>query len=176
MKKIIVSFVVDMGLLVAENASAQNKLGYIDVNEAISIMPEMAKIDTLLQQFQTDSLNSTFGSLLQEYNYKDSMLTKTDTTKMPVSVKNQYKQDRENLIYQIQNWQSISQQVYQNKQAQLIQPVYKKVDDAIKAVAKENGYGYVFVKDALIVMPPADDILPLVAKKLGVKYTPPAKK
>ncbi|HVZ55648.1 MAG TPA: OmpH family outer membrane protein [Chitinophagaceae bacterium] len=172
MKKYLASVVIVLGLLSAGKVSAQNKIGYIDVNEAISIMPEMGKIDTLLQHFQTDSLNATFAELLQNYNYKDSMLNKTDTSKMPQSVKNQYRQDRENLVYQIQNWQNISQQVYQNKQAQLIQPVYKKVNDAIRVVAKENGYGYVLVKDALVIMPPADDLLPLVAKKLGVKLPP----
>ena len=53
----------------------------------------------------------------------------------------------------------------------------KKANEAIQATAKENGYGYVFERDVLIVAPPGDDILPLVAKKLGVKVpaaNPPA--
>lgn len=169
MKKIISAFSVALVLLVAGNASAQSKIGYISVDQAVSIMPEIGRIDTALQKFQTDSLNSTLASLVQEYRYKDSILTKTDTSKMPASVKAQYHQDIENLAYQVQNWNQISQQVLQNKQAQLLQPLYKKINDAIHAVAKENGYGYVITMDALIVAPPSDDILPLVAKKLGVK-------
>jgi outer membrane protein len=88
---------------------------------------------------------------------------------MPRSVKDQYRSDLQTLAYQVQNWQSIAQQIMQNKQQQLFQPLYKKISDAINAVAKEKGYGYVFTSDALIVAPPADDILPLVATKLGIK-------
>jgi outer membrane protein len=36
-------------------------------------------------------------------------------------------------------------------------------------VAKENGYNYVLAKEQLLVSPPADDLLPLVKKKLGIK-------
>jgi len=57
----------------------------------------------------------------------------------------------------------------ENKQAQLLQPVYAKVMTAINAVAKEKGYSYVFATGALIVKPASDDLLPLVAAKLGVK-------
>jgi len=39
----------------------------------------------------------------------------------------------------------------------------------VQAVAKENGYTYVLTKEALLVSPPAEDILPLVKKKLGLK-------
>jgi outer membrane protein len=48
-------------------------------------------------------------------------------------------------------------------------PITKKATDAIQAVAKENGYAYVINKEQLLVSPPADDILPLVKKKLGLK-------
>jgi outer membrane protein len=40
------------------------------------------------------------------------------------------------------------------------------------AVAKEKGYAYIFTSEALIVAPPSDDILPLVAQKLGIKLPP----
>jgi len=36
-------------------------------------------------------------------------------------------------------------------------------------VAKENGYAYVYTKEALLVAPTSDDLLPLVAKKLNLK-------
>ena len=169
--------VVAIALFFLTAANAQNKLGHISANQLVGLMPERAKIDTLLSKFQTDSLNSTLGSLVQEYGYKDSLLNKTDTSKMPASVKAQIRQELENLAYQVQNWQGISQQVMENKQQQLYQPMYKKISDAINAVAKEKGYTYVFTSDALIVAPPSDDMLPLVAAKLGIKLpTAPPKK
>ncbi len=60
----------------------------------------------------------------------------------------------------------------QAKQGELLQPVYNKIVTTIQAVAKENGYTYVYTKEALIVAPPGDDLLPLVAKKLNIKLPP----
>ncbi len=175
MKKISSVLAVALILLAAGTVKAQTKIGHIRADDLVGLMPERAKIDTVLQKFQTDSLNTTLNSLVQEYTYKDSLLNKSDTSKMPRSVKDQYRSDLQTLAYQVQNWQSIAQQIMQNKQAQLYQPIYKKVSDAINAVAKEKGYTYVFTSDALIVAPPADDILPFVAAKLGIKLPAGAK-
>jgi outer membrane protein len=61
------------------------------------------------------------------------------------------------------------QQQLQQRQQELLGPINKKAYEAVQAIAKENGYGYVFEKEALLVAPPGDDILPLVAKKLNIK-------
>jgi len=61
------------------------------------------------------------------------------------------------------------QQELQKKQEEYSTPIQKKALDAVQAVAKENGYTYVFVKEALLVSPPSDDLAPLVKKKLGLK-------
>ena len=58
-----------------------------------------------------------------------------------------------------------------------VKPVYREHgigDDLIKKlleVAKENGYTYVFPREALLVMPPGDDLASLVRKKLNIKAT-----
>lgn len=152
----------------ASSVNAQ-KSGYISVEQVVSLMPEIPKIDTALQKFQADSLNAEFASLVQEYQYKDSLLTKTDTTKIPVAVKRQHRQDLEQIAYQVQNWQQISQNVMQNKQQEMLAPVYQRVMKAINDVAKENGYGFVYNQEVLLVAPPSDNLLPLVAKKLNLK-------
>ncbi|HEV7332092.1 MAG TPA: OmpH family outer membrane protein [Flavisolibacter sp.] len=152
----------------ASQVQAQ-KSGYISVEQVVYLMPEVGKIDTALQKFQTDSLNAEFASLVQEYQYKDSILNKTDTSKIPVAVKRQHRQDLEQIAYQVQNWQQISQNVMQNKQQEMLAPVYQKVMKAINDVAKENNYSFVYNQEVLLVAPPSDNLLPLVAKKLNIK-------
>jgi len=152
------------------NVKAQaQKAGYMNIEQMLSIMPEVGKIDTLLKKFQTDSLNTEFAGLIQDYNYRDSMLNKTDTVKMPASIKREHRQQLESIAYQVQNWQQISQNVMQSKQQELLAPIYQKIYTAINQVAKESGYTYVYKEEALIVAPPGDNMLPLVAKKLNVK-------
>jgi outer membrane protein len=88
---------------------------------------------------------------------------------MPASVKREHRQNMESDAYQIQNWQQISQNVMQSKQEELMTPVYQRLMNAINQVAKENGYAYVYNREALLVAPPADDLSLLVAKKLNIK-------
>ena len=72
------------------------------------------------------------------------------------------------MLYQIQNWQQIVNQALQAKQDELLAPIYRKVYDAIKLVAKEKGYTHVLSKETLLVAPDADDISLLVAAKLKI--------
>ena len=170
MSKIKIFLLAAFIVLGAGSVSAQGqKTGYISVEQMVYLMPELGKIDTLLQKFQADSLNTEFQSLIQDYQYRDSMLTKTDTTKMPPAVKREHRQQLEQIAYQVQNWQQLSQNYMQSKQQELMAPVYQKVMDAVRTVAKDNGYAFVYNQEALLVAPPGDNLLPLVAKKLNVK-------
>ncbi len=159
-------------IVVSTSTAMAQKAGYISVDQVLGIMPDAARIDTFMQRFQTDSINSEYVSLFEQYKYYDSLLTKTDTTKMPTSLRKKYHEDRDNVAYQVQNWQAIAQNAYQAKQNQMLQPVYLKVINAIQNVAKEKGYSYVYDKAGLIVAPPGDDLLPAVAQKLNIKIPP----
>jgi outer membrane protein len=161
--------VVALLLFVAAGSANAQKTGYISVEQIVSLMPETARLDSLLRKFQADSLNPQFTYLVQEYNRKDSMVNGKDSSKTPSAIRKQVRQELEGIAYQVQNWQQIVQQEMQGKQQELLEPIYRKVEAAIQSTAKENGYSYVLNREALLVMPPADDLLPMVAKKLNVK-------
>lgn len=162
-------FILAAVFIAASGSAMAQKTGYISVDNVVSLMPDLRHIDTLMQTYQADSINKEFASLVADYNYRDSLLSSKDTLKMPATVRDQHRQALQQISYQVQNWQQIAQQAYQSKQQELLQPVYRKVIAAINAVAKENGYAYVYTQDALIVAPPSDNLLPLVAKKLNLK-------
>jgi outer membrane protein len=42
----------------------------------------------------------------------------------------------------------------------------------IQEVAKSSGYNYVFRKEALLVQPDTDDLMPAIRKKLGTLPAP----
>jgi outer membrane protein len=71
--------------------------------------------------------------------------------------------------------QQIQQQFEQERQ-RLSLPIQKKRQAAIQDVARENGYTYVLPKEALLVMPPGDDLAALVRKKLNLKAPTAPKK
>lgn len=130
-------------------------------------MPETKKADSLLQDFRnalvqnaTDKQNA-FYAAVDKFN-KDSA-TMTEAQK---SVK---RTELTKLGQDLGGEDERIQQQLQQKQQELLAPINKKAFDAVQAVAKESGYTYVFEKEALLVAPPAEDILPLVAKKLNIK-------
>ena len=166
MKKFLSVIVVVAGLLFAGNAGAQMKAGYISVDNMVAIMPETAKIDSLLERFQTDSINPQYAQIVSLYQYKDSVYR--DSLKTPSAVRKQIEQELPSLIYQIQNWQQIVNQALEAKQNEYLAPIYRKVYDAIKLVAKEKGYTHVFSKEAFLVAPDGDDMIAAVAAKLKV--------
>lgn len=171
MKKIIAIFVLAAGL-VSGTVHAQNKFGYIRVDEMVSHMPELRKIDTLLMSYQNDSLPRTYNYLLSQFNYYDSIAT--DSVKQTAVVRQQAAGQRAEFLSELQNWQSTAQQLIEAKQNALLKPVYEKVLKAIDDVSKEKGYSYIFNQEALLVSPPGDNLLPAVAEKLKVKLTPAA--
>jgi outer membrane protein len=170
MKKIIAILVLAAGL-VSGTVHAQTKFGYIRVDEMVSYMPELKKIDTLLAIYQNDSLPRTYNYLLSQYKYYDSVAS--DSIHQTAIVRQQASTQRNEFIAELQNWQSTAQALIEQKQNMLLQPVYDKVLKAIDDVAKEKGYGYVFNREALLVSPPADNLIPMVAEKLKVKLPTP---
>jgi outer membrane protein len=158
-------------LLFAASANAQTKIGYVSVDYVVSLIPETAKLDSIINRYQADSVNQQYAQIVSLYQYKDSIY-RDSLHKAPPAVLKQIEQELPGLVYQIQNWQSIAQQMTENKQNELLAPIYRKVYDAIKVVAKEKGYSHVFNKEAFLVAPEGDDMLLLVATKLKVKLPP----
>ncbi len=72
----------------------------------------------------------------------------------------------------VQEFQATAQQDYQQKEAEIFQPIMDKAQAAIEKVAKANGFTYVFDLGAggvLYFSEKSIDILPLVKKELGIE-------
>ncbi|MDB5203212.1 MAG: OmpH family outer membrane protein [Ferruginibacter sp.] len=164
MKKLIVAGVMALGIF---NASAQNKIGYISTDELIGIMPEAEKADAELKEFQA-SLAQQGQDLMKDLSMKDSLFVK-DSAKLSPTMKEIKRKELIELYQKVQSWQQQGQELYQAEAQKKIAPLRDKAMEAIKNVAKENGYTYVLDINSVIVAPPGDDILPLVKKKLGIK-------
>jgi outer membrane protein len=169
MKKLKV-LAIAVCLLMTGSVMAQGKFGYINMETIVQLMPGTAKIDSLLERYQADTIQPEYASVVEQYQFNDSLYR--DSLKTPPSVRAEIAKKLPGLIYQIQNWQQISQQAIEAKQNQLLSPIYKEVFDAIKAVAKEKGYTHVFNREAFLVAPDGDDLILAVATKLKVKVPP----
>jgi outer membrane protein len=153
---------------------AQAKIGYISLQELIIAMPEYKKANTDMGEFQK-ALQQQSADYQAEFQRKDSIFS-VDSTKMTPAMREIKRKELNELYIKIMNFQQSAQQTMQKKEQELLEPIQLKAVNTTQAVAKENGYAYILSKEQLIAFPAADDILPLVAKKLGISLNaaPPA--
>jgi len=154
--------------------SAQNKMGYVSIDEVVQLMPEYKKAMGDIAQFDS-ALQINYGETLKELNRQDSIF-KADSLKMVPAVKTANREKMRKLLVELQGFEQSYQQQMQQKQEEMMAPVAQKANQMINEVAKANGFTYVFRKEALLVNPDADDLLPMIKKKLtGGAPKPPAK-
>ena len=126
MKKIVTVLVVVMGLVMAGNSTkAQGKIGYVSLQELVPSMPEYKKADTAMNDFQT-ALGQNFDDMRREFNEQDSLLNSKDTSKYTKAQLELKRKTMGEMLIKLQGWQQQAQQLYQQKQQDLITPIQKK--------------------------------------------------
>jgi len=168
LKKLLIFFIA----LAPLAAVAQDvKIAYLNAQQIYSAMPELAGIEKPLTTKQ-EEISKNGQALVDEFNKKTEEFGKVTTTSATVQ------QDQQKQLTQIQERYQVylqnSQQEMQQLQQQLIEPVNKKIADAIKAVGDENKYTFVFDVSTMqspivYVNPTAINITPQVKTKLGLK-------
>lgn len=146
------------------------KFGHIDMQALIQVMPERASAETEFNKFQ-DELEEILGDMQKELQTKMSEFEKMDASVSEIK-RNAKVTEIQDLQQRIQNYQVTAQQQLQQKQSELLAPVFDKAEKAIADVAKENGLIYVFDIGSKVVLYQSSqsvDILPMVKAKLGIQ-------
>ena len=171
-RSISIAVLIFVIALAGQSAMAQSfKFGHINSDELIQSMPEYDSATVKLEKFRKELLNA-LDLMTVEFNTKNEAYQK-DSKNLSDIVKQTKEQELMDMQKRIQDFQSNAQQQLQNKQTEVFQPIYVKVDKAIKDIGKENGFLYVFdvAKGALLYFDEAKSInvLSLVKTKLGLK-------
>jgi outer membrane protein len=170
MKKFLTAGMFAIVLMAGNQLTAQSKYGYISTQELISVMPEAAKADTTVTQLRE--------ALVQNLRDKETNLQASidkfykDSAAMQPAVREVKRTELQKLYQDLAGEEQRIQQQLQERQQGLMGPIYKKAMDAIQAVAKENGFSYIFERESVLVAPPGDNVLGLVAGKLKIKLPP----
>ncbi len=134
-------------------------------------MPEVAKIDSVVQMYQRDTVGKEYMSLLQTYQYKDSIFRDSATSRSSGSKRTNRKRistvNTNTPKLAANSTGSCSEQT-----KPVIGSCNEKNTGRYQAVAKEKGYTYVVSRESVIVAPEADNLLQAVAKKLNVTVPP----
>lgn len=172
MKNTVKLFALVAFIFVAFAASAQTakpiKLGHLDVQKLMSVMPESKKADETLQAKQTEiqkemaSMTEAYQKLMQEYQANEK--TYTDL------VRANKEQEIRSLGERIQSFRELADQQLQETYNKLMGEIMEKIQKAAQEVGKENGFTYIFTMNALLFAADnSEDVLPLMKKKLGLQ-------
>lgn len=167
MKKIILLVACTFALLTNVNAQAL-KLGHINSQELLAMMPEVKKADADLKAY-AKSFEDQLETMTKEYQKKMSDYQAQEKT-MTDAVKEVKQKEITDLGARIESTQKSAEEKVMAKKQELFKPILDKAEKAIKAVAKEKGFDYVFdlSTGSVLVARDADNMLPLVKAKLGI--------
>ncbi|HEY5469700.1 MAG TPA: OmpH family outer membrane protein [Bacteroidales bacterium] len=158
--------------LAGQNSMAQSyKFGHVNSDELIQALPDFDSANVKLEKFRKELIN--YLELMSvELNNKNDAYNKESKTLTDL-VKKTKEQELVDLNRKIQEFQTNAQQQLTDKQVEFFQPVYAKVDKAVKDVGKENGFLYIFdiAKGALLYFDEtkSTNVMPLCRAKLGLK-------
>ncbi|MGB3946849.1 MAG: OmpH family outer membrane protein [Bacteroidia bacterium] len=167
MKNILKLAFIGIVMMLSTSVNAQ-KIAHINLDSLISLMPESKAAQTAVQNYgkqleqQVTVMQTELQTKYTEYQEKAKDMAEV--------VRASKEKELNDLNTRIQDFQQQAQVDYQKKTAELSKPVYDKAKQAIDQVAKENGYKYALDTSTGLVLysDPTDDILGLVAKKLGI--------
>jgi len=163
-KKIFVALL----LFASVQVIAQNKVGTIDSEIILSKMPELAKVQEDLKAYSTKlelELQAKIDDFQAKVNaYKDGNASMTEPMKI---LKQEEMIDLEN---DINKYRQNGSQLVQIEQNRLLNPLYQKIGNALKEVAKAEGFSQVLnvSNSGIAYMDSKFDVTNSVMIKLGI--------
>jgi len=150
-------------------ANAQQKIGYINQDAIMAVLPETKTVQTQIAALQKQFQDQLAG-LNTEYQKKGEAYQKGQAT-MNEAAKAVAISELNDLQKRGTDLQQTASQQIEAKGQELSKPLFEKVRNAVQLVAKEKGYTYVFntASTDLIVFPEGDNLEAAVKLKLGLK-------
>ena len=132
------------------------------------LMPELkdvqARMDSLNKQYENLLMNmqEEYQKKLQDYQQKQST--------MPDAMRQIQEEELYSMQQRLQTTYQTAQQDVEQKRGEYLKPINERMSKAIQEVGAANNYTYIFDSVAAVyISPEADDVMPLVKAKLGIK-------
>ncbi len=168
MKKHLFLSLITLSCIYCANVNAQSgKVGYLAVERVLILMPEMDAIRSELQDFQ-----SKVNSQIQvKYETLQNKVADYETLMKDLDQERRVEREKEiqSLDRDLQKYRMDAQQASAKKENKLMEPVYQRIQEAIDAVAKEQGYQQVFRAESMLYIGNAEDVFEAVIKQLGIE-------
>ena len=147
------------------------KFGHIRSQEILIVMPEYTKaqadIEVMRKQYEDDMKR------VEDEFQKKFTAFQQEQANLPKNILERRQKELQELNERGMQMQQDAQQQLQQSWMQMLEPIAKKIDDAIKAVGQEGGYVFIFDLNAtqipFINETYATDVTSAVKAKLGIQ-------
>jgi outer membrane protein len=164
MKKISILIIA---VLLSLQINAQSKVGTVDVEYILSVMPQLEQVRSELKVYSDDLNNqaqvkiNTYQTLVDSYKQNEN--TYTDP------IKKEKQNEIITLEQDITKFQQNTNQLVQIKQNELVHPLYNMIGTALNTVAKENSFSQILsIDNSIVYLDPSFDITLKVMTKMGL--------
>ena len=148
-------------------ASQAQKIGFLNTNDLLILMPEVKRADSVLVKYASDMQEIYYGYVL-EYQKKLDDYNKNSATWSAVK-KESAEKDLQIAQQRINDYEQESNDKLAEKKEELYGPILADVKAKIKLVGEENKLTAILDGSALLYFgADAVDILPMMKKKLGL--------
>lgn len=167
MKQLKTLFIAIVMFFGAQVASAQTKVGHIDVSALMTTMPAMKAAEAQLTKLR-DGYDAEYKKLVTEYQTKRAQYEKEAPTAGDV-LNETRSQEMQDFGSRIQKYQDDAQKSLQDKSVELQKPIMEKAQAAIQKVARAKGIQYVLdsTVGSGVLLADGTDLLADVKKELG---------
>ena len=166
MKKMILCAICAICGLTTANAQ---KFGHVNVDEIMQLMPELTKARADLEAL-TKTYDADLKSMQDELQKKAEAYDKEQAS-LPANIKERREKELQDMYAKIQQTYQDNQQALAKEQQEKMQPIQKKLLDAINAVGQEGGYVYIMQTGSALYISStlSTDVTAQVKAKLGLK-------
>lgn len=166
LKSLLLIAVITLGF---NTIQAQSKVAHINIQELISFIPEVKTMRAELSKLEKTYLDdikaesTAFEAKYKRYQAEGPNQTNEENEKRQLEI--------EQTQRKIQMSQQVAQQEMSKKNNDLnknLAPILEKADAAVKAIAKAQGFDYVF-DSSLLLVANGTDLMTAVKAHLGIQ-------
>lgn len=169
MKKVLKVCMLTLVLFGALQTVQAQKFGYVNSAELLSSLPGVKQAESSLEALQKQLQKQ--GQGMVEKLQQDYTLVQQKAERGELSPRQQEEEAKklEERQAEIAKFEQDMVSKLQAKRNELLKPIYDSVNEAIAAVAKENGYTFIFDQQVLLYFEEGDNVGPMVKAKLGIQ-------
>lgn len=152
----------------AFSAQAQQTFGYVDAQAILAELPAVKQAEANLEALQAQLQKKLQASITQFQTDVQAFQQKVERGELSRIQQEEQQAALEKRQQELAGEEQGMVEQIQDKRTELLEPIYDSLNEAIAAVAKENGFTFIFDKQVLLYSEESQDVSEAVKAKINI--------